>query len=115
MAQFNVLTPLRHNGRSYCPGAVVEMTQQQAAALLRVAAIGETTVLQNGQSSPKNNKPNVDDDLITAINKLDSGDGSLWMKDGRPRTESLAALLGRRVSADERDKSWQQWQKENSQ
>jgi hypothetical protein len=115
MPQFNVLTPLRHNGEFYSLGAVVEMTQKQAAALLRAAAIVEKPVSQNNFKLVSDNpKANVEMDLSKAISGLDLTDHSLWMKDGRPRTQALAAIVGHRVSAIIRDQLWQQWIEENS-
>jgi hypothetical protein len=114
MPQFNVLTPLRHNGKLYSPGAVVEMTQQQAAALLGAAAITLETVSQK-ETLPVFNeqKPAVETALSNAISGLEKTDQSLWMKDGRPRTEALSATVGHRITAKQRDQAWQQWIEEN--
>ncbi|MBF0445036.1 MAG: hypothetical protein HQL68_05560 [Magnetococcales bacterium] len=115
MPQYNVLSPLRHNGEIFLPGAVVEMTQQQAAALLWAAAIEEKSVSKKEITLVSEDpKQAVETDINKAIRGLDVKDQSLWLKNGRPRTETLAAIVGRRVSANERDQIWQQWMEENS-
>ncbi|MBF0193485.1 MAG: hypothetical protein HQL71_02965 [Magnetococcales bacterium] len=114
MPQFIVLTPLRHNAKVYSPGAAVDMTQQQAAALIRAAAIAEKPFSQTEvKTANKELKKAEETDLSKAINELDVKDKSLWMKDGRPRTEALIAIVGYRITAKERDINWQQWKEEN--
>jgi hypothetical protein len=118
MPQFNVLTPLHHNGEIYSPGAVVEMTQQQAAALLRAAAINEKSVSQKDAKLVSNNpkakvETEFESNLGKTIRELDLTDPSLWMKDGRPRTQVLSSIFGRHVSAKERDQIWQKRIEEN--
>ncbi|MBF0358947.1 MAG: hypothetical protein HQL70_10095 [Magnetococcales bacterium] len=100
MLRFKVLTPLRHNGISYMPGAVVEMTAKQAAALFGAVAINKQSASKTG--------------FADTISRLNPADQSQWRRDGLPRTEALSAVAGRRVSAKERDRLWQQWTKENS-
>ncbi len=113
MPQYTVLTPLRHDGRRYEPGAVVYVTTRQAAALLRIAALSETPLCGVGEEdSDTRSEPAATISIATAIPRLDPTDPSLWTRDGRPRTETLSSLLGRRVSARERDQSWQRWMKE---
>jgi hypothetical protein len=114
MAQFTVLTPLNHDGHSYEPGAVVELTGKQAATLLRVAAIKKQPDCGvEVKVSDENSESAVATNIATAIPRLDPTNPSQWTRDGRPRTETLAAIIGRRVSALERDRIWQQWIEEN--
>jgi hypothetical protein len=113
MPLFTVLTPLNHNGHHYAPGAVVAVAEQQAAALLRVAALDHPPLYGTGiKFCAESLEPAVETTLATAIPRLNPTDPSQWTRDGRPRTEALAAIIGRRVSANERNRIWRQWLKE---
>ena len=49
--------------------------------------------------------------LLAAIGQLDLDDKSLWLKSsGAPSTEALEALVGRPVTAAERDQAWLEFQ-----
>ena len=44
--------------------------------------------------------------LVAAIGKLDGSDESVWTISGRPQTEALEKVAGRKVTARERDEAW---------
>ncbi|MBF0453262.1 MAG: hypothetical protein HQL72_00420 [Magnetococcales bacterium] len=110
MARFTVLTPLHHDGKRFAPGAVVEMGPDQGAALLRVAALGEPPVQEEGGTG--HNPP--DAPLGKLLHQLEPNNPNHWTRTGLPRTETLTTLMGRRVSASERNRLWTQWIKEKN-
>lgn len=46
------------------------------------------------------------DDVIAAIRQLDPGDASLWTSHGAPTVAAVEAVLGRSVTARQRDVAW---------
>lgn len=110
MPNYLVLTPLRHDGFLSLPGSQVTLTAGQAAPLLKVAALEDIPLGKGDDESMVGGIAGaVIPELVTAIPLLDVADSRQWTRDGRPRTELLAAIIGRRVSATERDTVWQQW------
>ncbi|MBF0189784.1 MAG: hypothetical protein HQL99_01380 [Magnetococcales bacterium] len=54
MASFRVLTPLRHDGATHAPGAIVSM---DASAADRAMAIRAVSPLEPGQDEPGQREP----------------------------------------------------------
>ncbi len=54
----------------------------------------------------------VDEDLLAAIETLDESDPNVWTGDGKPKVEPLSELLGREVTAAERDAAWAEFSEE---
>lgn len=46
--------------------------------------------------------------ITAAIGQLDPNDPDLFLKDGKPKIEAIAAITGWLVSAKERDAAWEQ-------
>ena len=46
------------------------------------------------------------DDIVEAIGRLDRDDRSLWTRRGPPRVDAIEALLGRQITAAERNAAW---------
>ena len=42
-----------------------------------------------------------------AIRSLDPDDASLWTGDGKPQVRAIESVLGRQITADERDAAWE--------
>ncbi len=67
-----------------------------------------------------NNAPDTDNstenrngvDLSDAFDLLEEGNKAHWTKDGKPEVKALADILGRNVSAKERDEAWNKYNKE---
>ncbi|MBF0448583.1 MAG: hypothetical protein HQL67_10305 [Magnetococcales bacterium] len=116
MPTFTVCTPLQHNGHRYEPGTAVELTLEQGATLVSVGVVEQGFCCGAGESFfDEQLEQAIEIPLALAISRLDPVNPSLWRRDGRPRTEALAAIVGRRVSALERDQIWQYWTKEQKQ
>ena len=56
--------------------------------------------------SIENDESEAIEDVINAIELLDEDDESNWLGDGKPRVEALETLVGRDISATERDIAW---------
>lgn len=94
MAAFKALAPLTLE-RDYRPGDTFDA---DPAAVQAQLDSGEVVALATQAA---------DGDLIqAAIRQLDAADVSLWLKDGRPKTEAVSAVAGFAVSAAERDTAW---------
>ena len=60
---------------------------------------------------------NLDADSLSvadAIAQLDSEDSSLWTSQGKPQVDALENVLGRDVTAKERDEAWDAFQERTS-
>jgi len=81
------------------PGALVEIEdEKEAAGLIKAGKVREA-------------KPPLHvvvdlDDIVEAIGGLDKDDEVLWTKSHKPKTEALAALIEKQITARERDAAW---------
>ncbi len=132
MAVYPVLEPLKYNGKRYQPGQTVEMESKHAAVC---AAVGdeispkEPEQPNNNPADDQGNKetapsdtevenPAADEDtaqeslaeIVDAIADLDQENPSHWTNDGKPDSRSLSAVLGRIISAADRDTAWERYQ-----
>jgi len=60
-------------------------------------------------TNQKENKPTdvaqLKADILDAMQQLDTSDVTMWMKDGRPKTEALETFLAYKITAVERDEA----------
>ena len=77
------------------------------AGRARKANARDGAVATEAVTEPDPSGDNRSDDIQTAIIALDEEDESLWLDNGKPRTEALAAVLDGPVSAAERDEAWE--------
>lgn len=109
--KYPVLLPLDHDNRRYEPGKKVELDDVTAdvAALIKLGVIGEAVAAVSAQAAG-NTKPTVAAELMSAltaaIGQLDPNNTDLWLKDGKPSTEAIAAVTGFAVTAEERNAAW---------
>lgn len=112
MDRYTVLTPLRHDGRCHESGGVVCLPPHQAASLLRVAAVAPHRPPRIDPSLGSEGEEVTDRPIQDRLDRgLNPDDPTQWRRDGRPRTAVLTALLGHRVSVEQRDRLWRQWKK----
>lgn len=100
MKSFTVNTPLKRGGRITPAGKVVELPEEEARPLLALGAIVPAAV------APAPPPPAEGDDLVAAIAKLDPAREDHWTQGGKPECRALAEIIGRDVSAKERDAAW---------
>lgn len=97
MPTYQVLTPLRRDGKVIKPGGVAGLTKEEAQPLLACGAVAPVDDTAEGSS----------DDLVAAIGTLPKDNDKAWLKDGRPDAKALADLTGQPVTAAERDAAWE--------
>lgn len=104
---YSVLTAVDHDNQRYETDSVIDLDDQQAAPLLAVAAIEPTAAASApaGVTAPEDASERLAA-ISTAIGQLDPANTGLWLKDGKPKTDAIVALLGWPVSAAERDAAW---------
>ncbi len=69
---------------------------------------GQIVLLEDNNIA--NNANNTD--LSEAIDLLKEDNEAHWTNDGKPDAKALSSILGRNVSAAERDEAWQEYNKE---
>jgi hypothetical protein len=107
MTRYQVLTPLRRDGKVIAAGKTVELSDADAKALLRCKAVAIAEAGDEPSLDPPAAEP---EDLAAVIGRLDKAAEGLWLKDGRPDTRALSDAAGRPVTAAERDAAWAAWQ-----
>ncbi|MEW6314134.1 MAG: hypothetical protein AB1513_08870 [Pseudomonadota bacterium] len=105
---YDVATAVEHDGKRYESGSKLALDDAAAAPLLAVLAIKDSV---GTAPAPSGNVPPADEQerlaaVTAAIAGLDPANADLWLKDGRPKTEAIAAVTGWQVSAAERDAAW---------
>lgn len=116
MPIYTVLSPLRHDCRSYKVGNSITLDASVARPLIAAG------VLSAGSEQPGPAEPPVATDpgglsrpgsgeaspmtLREAILDLDADNPDHWTADGKPDARALADILDRKVTAAERDAAW---------
>lgn len=100
--QYKALEPM-HIGRDIRPGDVFEAEPAEVAG---------KDVVELGAPSGGLNVPTDEAErlavIVAAIGLLDTADAALWLKNGAPKTEAIAEVIGWQLSAKERDAAWAQ-------
>ncbi|HBS22701.1 MULTISPECIES: hypothetical protein [Thalassospira] len=120
MKTYPVLIAVDHDGKKYKPGGSVDLTDEQAAPLLRTGFLGKPTdnviAQDTGSPEPDNagavtNTESELDRLVAAIGTIDKDNKELWTGSGKPKTEAFHAIetIDFPVSAALRDKAWDQF------
>ncbi len=132
MAMYPVLEPLKYNGQRYKPGEDVEMESKHAAACAAVGDAISPKEPEQPNNNPADNQDNKEtalsdtevenpaadeqssqdplEEIVDAIAGLDAENESHWTNDGKPDSRSLSAVLGRIISATDRDAAWERYQ-----
>ena len=104
---YSVLMPVDYDNQRYDIGAGIDLEEKHAAPLLAVQAISEPTT---ASAPPADTAPEDASErlaaITTAIGQLDPDNAGLWLKDGKPKSDAISAVLGWPVSAAERDAAW---------
>lgn len=95
IASYRTLRAVEHDNTRYAEGELIALDDVFSAALLAVNAIELESVVADNSSQ-----------IQAAMRQLDTADATLWLKDGRPKTEAVSAVAGFAVSAAERDAAW---------
>ena len=106
---YRVRLPLDLDNKRYEPGQLVDVDDDQIEALLTVAVVeGPVDAPKSAApvaTGPTDSKVRMAS-LSAAISSLDPNNPDLWLKDGKPSAEAVAAAVGFAVSATERDAAW---------
>lgn len=102
MKSYTVLSEVRFDGAVFLPGAPIELEPEVADPLLAVGAIADPEAGE-GDAPGADARPAS---VREAIERLDPADPAAWTSAGAPRTGVLEALLGRPVTAKERNEAW---------
>lgn len=99
MAHLLVLTPLRRNGACYQAGAIVDLPEKEAIALVRVGVLSTLVSKEDGYSQAG---VSIQEVMVA----LDSEDKTLWTHHKKPKASVLSSRMQRPVTAKERDEAW---------
>jgi hypothetical protein len=94
--QFDVQSPLKHDGELLMPGTPDEPTRVRLTDI-PVPEVSDETPL---------------DKLVAIIGGLDTDDKTQWTADGKPDANVLTELSGTKVSAKARDDAFARYQAE---
>lgn len=97
MARYLVRTPLRLNGHHFQPGEWLEMAPDQVLELVVSKVLEVVVESSDGLTC---------EPLQAAIKRLDPNQPDHWTRDNKPRIEALSQIMGRVVTAKERDRVW---------
>lgn len=109
---YPVILPLDHDNRRYEPGKQVELDDAviDVPALIALGVIGAAVAAAAPAPASGASKPVDSAELMAAltaaIGQLDPNNLDLWLKDGKPSTEAIAAVTGYPITAAERDAAW---------
>lgn len=112
--QYIVKSAVEHDNQRHEPGSTIVLDEKAAEALLTVNAVeidAGAPAIEDDVVVPTNAEERLTA-ITTAIGQLDPNDQDLWLKDGRPSGEAIAAVLGWTVTAAERNAAWATMQPE---
>ncbi len=93
--------------KEYAPGALVEITDDEAARLI---GRGFVSAIEQEKPTPaKTAAPSIED-IVEAIAGLDPTKD--YGKNGKPNVEAIEALLGVDITAAQRDQAWDVFRQE---
>lgn len=111
-----VVSLLKFNGKYYYAGSEIELSEEEATPLL---ADGVIRTVDAAQAASQNEdglaptdtgtgKTDADDGItiLEAIAQLDENNTDHYTSKGQPKTDALSELMGRDVSAAERDEQF---------
>jgi hypothetical protein len=105
---YTVLSPIRHDGKDYEIGGTIGMDNEQASTLVEIGVLsymGGFAPVEKSAGAPTDPEERLTA-IKAAIGTLDSNNLDLWLKDGRPSGEAVAAVTGWPVAAAERNTAW---------
>jgi len=107
MKNYTVITPVKDAAGIHQAGEVIELSDKDGAELLGLGAVAESTVpvAPIVPQSPVDETVRLDA-IKAAIVALDKNNADLWLKDGKPSTDAIAAITGWLVTAGDRNTAW---------
>ena len=100
MKEYIVLTQIKDGDGLHQQGEKISLSDKDAAELKPLGAVAE--VEQVPELSAEERLAAIE----IAIGQLDPSNDDLWLRDGRPDTNALAALTGWKMTAAERNAAW---------
>lgn len=97
--EYDVLEPVRYDGKDYGLGQTISLNDRDAAPLLAAGVVAPAAQAGGAERLAV---------IVAALTQLDPGNAEQWLKDGRPKSDALAVYAGFPVSAAERDAAWEQ-------
>lgn len=100
MPDYKVLTPIKDHDGLHQPGETITLTGKDESEMIVLGAV--QAVEMPAELSAEERLAAIE----VAISQLDPSNDDLWLRDGRPDTNALAALTGFKMSASERNAAW---------
>lgn len=100
---YAVTSPIKCGGKRYAVGSTIDLEEGEAAKLRE--AIGDEIASQGGGQASADGVDRFAA-IGEAVGRLDPDDKVLWLKNGAPKTEAIAAITGWPVTAADRDAVW---------
>lgn len=99
MSRYQVLSPLKIEGGIVAEG-YAEIPDAEVEELTRLGVIGKAELSADDLLATRMGN------IVRAIGLLNKDDSDLWLRDGKPAAEAVAAATGFPVTAEERDAAW---------
>ena len=123
MSLFEVLSPIKFEGKIHKIGAFIECELQEMeemiglghakeadpaviAAAEKAAADARQAAAEAAAQAEKDAAAARQAAIVDAIGKLDPENADLWLRDGKPDTNAIADITGFAVSAADRNTAW---------
>ena len=100
------ITAIHFDGKSYAPGAALELPPDEFERLLAAGAGRRHDGAPPGAPKPKTTVAGAIELLVSMVESGDRAADYAYTSDGKPDTRVLAGLTGTAVSAAERDAAW---------
>jgi len=107
---------IRHNGKQYKAGGLIELDEESADTLLELGSIEGTTRQLNKLENESTGSTGETDDLHKSILKIipDLDKDADFTQAGTPKVASVSKLLGKDVSSDDIHLAWTEYQSKDS-
>jgi hypothetical protein len=101
MNKYTVISRIKGSAGNHEAGEVISLSDKEAAELLALGVV---------VAAPAEDAPIIPTDpvirhdaIIAAISQLDTANADLWLKDGKPAIEAIAAITGWSPTSAERN------------
>lgn len=101
--RFDVLSPFKHDGVLYKIGQTIEAEAEQLAEMV---GLGHAQASADQPAAVPTDPSARIEAIKAAIGTLDKENTDLWLKDGKPAAEAIAAVTGWPITAGERNDAW---------
>lgn len=103
---YNVLTPVEFDHERFEVDTTINLEDKDATPLLAVKAIELAATQTPGAATAPTDPAERQAAIVSAIGELDPNNPDLWLKDNKPDTAAISAVLGWLVTAAERNAAW---------